>query len=271
MRTASAPGLNVLLFGRIFAYKGLEQLVRTEAVLGDRIPGLRITIAGRGDDPSSMRELMGDPARYDVRHRFIEDAEVAQLFLDADVVALPYTEASQSGVLNVAATFGKPIVATDVGELRRTVEGNGMGLVVPPGDPGPLPTRWKRSRGGRTCAPNWGRGPWPGPRARTRPAPSAGRQPSSTAMWPAGGPRPTQKGCAGGRDPALHLPGCGLILSTFVPPALWMTRCRLSGLRDLLLGFEMSYAVPLGTPGRGAAGRHRRLDGANSPSRSGRR
>ena len=61
--------------------------------------------------------------------------EVAQLFLDADVVALPYVEASQSGVLNVAAAFGKPVVVTDVGELRATVEPNGLGLVVPPRDP----------------------------------------------------------------------------------------------------------------------------------------
>jgi glycosyltransferase involved in cell wall biosynthesis len=75
---------------------------------------------------------MGDPGRYDIRHRHIDDPEVAQLFLDADIVALPYTEASQSGVLNLAAAFGKPVVATDVGELRATVESNNLGLVVPP-------------------------------------------------------------------------------------------------------------------------------------------
>ncbi len=94
-----------------------------------------MVIAGRGDDPAALSGLMGDPGRYDIRHRFIEDREVAQLFLDADVVALPYVEASQSGVLNVAAAFGKPVVVTDVGELRATVEPNGLGLVVPPRDP----------------------------------------------------------------------------------------------------------------------------------------
>ncbi|MDT8855532.1 glycosyltransferase family 4 protein [Paracoccaceae bacterium Fryx2] len=125
----------VLLFGRIFAYKGLEVLIRAEALLGRRVPGVRFVIAGRGDDPWMFRSLMGDPARYDIRNRFIEDREVAQLFLDADLVVLPYTEASQSGVMNVAAPFGKPLLVTDVGELRASVEGNGMGLVVPPNDP----------------------------------------------------------------------------------------------------------------------------------------
>jgi glycosyltransferase involved in cell wall biosynthesis len=125
----------ILMFGRIFAYKGLEQLIRAEAVLKDVLPEMRLTIAGRGDDPWTFRPLMGRPERYDIRRGYIEDADVAQLFLDADVVVLPYVEASQSGVLNLAAAFGKPVIVTDVGELRASVEPNGLGLVVPPGDP----------------------------------------------------------------------------------------------------------------------------------------
>jgi glycosyltransferase involved in cell wall biosynthesis len=127
--------LRVLLFGRIFAYKGLEHLVRAEAALKDTVPNLHITIAGRGDDPWALRPLMGEPARYDIRNRYIDDPEVAQLFLDTDIVVLPYTEASQSGVLNLAAAFGKPVIVTDVGELRASVEPNCLGMVVPPGNP----------------------------------------------------------------------------------------------------------------------------------------
>lgn len=126
--------VRVLLFGRIFAYKGLEYLIRAEAMLKDLLPNLRVTVAGRGDDPWIFQPIMGEAARYDIRNRFIEDAEVAQLFLDADIVVLPYTEASQSGVLNLAAAFGKPVIVTDVGELRATVQPNGLGIVVPPRD-----------------------------------------------------------------------------------------------------------------------------------------
>lgn len=134
----SADGLNLLLFGRVYAYKGLEHLVRAEGLLGDRVPGLRLVIAGRGDDAHALSGLMGDPGRYEVVNRFIPDEEVAQRFLDADVVVLPYVEASQSGVLTVAAAFGKPVIVTDVGELRATVEPAGIGLVVPPADPAAL-------------------------------------------------------------------------------------------------------------------------------------
>jgi glycosyltransferase involved in cell wall biosynthesis len=134
VRRPEDGSLRVLLFGRVFAYKGLECLVRAEAMLKGELPNLHITVAGRGDDPWMFRQLMGNPGRYEIRNHFIEDAEVAQLFLDSDIIVLPYTEASQSGVLNLAAAFGKPVIVTDVGELRATVQPNGLGLVVPPGD-----------------------------------------------------------------------------------------------------------------------------------------
>jgi glycosyltransferase involved in cell wall biosynthesis len=138
LRRPANDTFTVLMFGRLMAYKGLHHLIQAEAALGDRVPNLRVVIAGRGNDPRELRHLMGDPERYDIRNRFIEDREVAQLFLEADVVALPYVEASQSGVLNIAAAFGRPVVATDVGEFRATVEAHRIGLVVPPGHPARL-------------------------------------------------------------------------------------------------------------------------------------
>lgn len=138
IRRRRSSEFKVLIFGRIYAYKGLEYLVRAEALLADRVPRLEIVIAGRGDDPMALQPLMGDAGRYRILNRFIEDEKVAQLFLDADVVVLPYVEASQSGVLNVAAAFGKPVIVTDVGELRTTVEPAGIGVVVPPADPAAL-------------------------------------------------------------------------------------------------------------------------------------
>lgn len=165
-RRANSGGFSVLMFGRLYAYKGLGHLVAAERLLGDAVPELRVVIAGRGDDPAALLPAMGDPARYDIRHRFIEDREVAQLFLDADVVVLPYVEGSQSGVLNIAAAFGRPVIATDVGELGATVRGNGLGLVVPPGDPAALAAAIARMAGdaqfvAKACAAalRWANGP----------------------------------------------------------------------------------------------------------------
>jgi glycosyltransferase involved in cell wall biosynthesis len=77
---------------------------------------------------------MVDQKFFEIRNRYIPDEEAAQLFIDADIVVLPYVEASQSGVLAIANAFGKAVIVTDVGELGRVVVDGVSGLVVPPAD-----------------------------------------------------------------------------------------------------------------------------------------
>jgi glycosyltransferase involved in cell wall biosynthesis len=67
---------------------------------------------------------------------YVPNEDVAPLFALADVVALPYRSASQSGVLPIAATLRKPVVATQVGGLPEALAGTG--LLVPPSDPAAL-------------------------------------------------------------------------------------------------------------------------------------
>ena len=81
---------------------------------------------------------MHNPSFFDVRNRHIPDEEVAELFTDADIVVLPYVEASQSGVLAIAYAFGKPVIVTDVGELASAVEDGKTGLIIPAKDGGAL-------------------------------------------------------------------------------------------------------------------------------------
>jgi glycosyltransferase involved in cell wall biosynthesis len=49
-------------------------------------------------------------------------------------VVLPYVDASQSGVVPLAYTASKPVVATTVGGLPEIVEHGQTGLLVPPRD-----------------------------------------------------------------------------------------------------------------------------------------
>ena len=132
---ADDGALRVLFFGRIFKYKGLEHLVAADALIGDTIRRRKIIIAGRGDMAVAEAAAGAHPDRYDLRPRRIDDLETAQLFTDADVLVLPYIEASQSGVLAIAPSFGLPVVASDIGEIGDVVRTTGMGLLVPPADP----------------------------------------------------------------------------------------------------------------------------------------
>jgi len=60
--------------------------------------------------------------------------EVQKYFLAADVVVLPYVQASQSGVLLLAYAAGRPVIVTDTGGLSEVVENDLSGYVIPPKD-----------------------------------------------------------------------------------------------------------------------------------------
>lgn len=124
----------VLFFGRLMAYKGLEQLVEAAKIVRAGLPDVHFVIAGTGPDAERLRGwIAGDPT-FTLHERYVDDRETAQLFLDSDLVILPYIEASQSGVLALAAAIGRPVVVTDVGDLASVVQDNRMGIVVPPSD-----------------------------------------------------------------------------------------------------------------------------------------
>jgi glycosyltransferase involved in cell wall biosynthesis len=134
MKRSNPEIVNVLFFGRIYRYKGLDVLIRSMAHVTKNFSNIRLIIAGEGDNFLSYRKEMVDPHFFEVRNRHIADNEAAQLFVDADIVVLPYVEASQSGVLAIANAFAKPVIVSNVGELGRVVVDGVSGLVVPPAD-----------------------------------------------------------------------------------------------------------------------------------------
>ena len=133
--TISEGKENVLFFGRLWKYKGLEYLIRAEPLISREIPELKIVVAVHGEPFSKYEEFIVNKDKFNVIERYIPNEEVAELFQRASVVVLPYIEASQSGVLNIAYSFGKPVVVTDVGALPEVVDHGKTGFIVPPKDP----------------------------------------------------------------------------------------------------------------------------------------
>jgi len=137
---AGDDGRTLLFFGQISAYKGLETLYQAAPQVAERIPGLRVIVAGR---PAAGYTMPVPPAlarggRIEVIGRHIGNAELARLFRQATVVVCPYTDATQSGVILTAYAFAKPVVATRVGGLPEYVWEGETGLLVPPRDPAAL-------------------------------------------------------------------------------------------------------------------------------------
>lgn len=121
----------ILFFGRIWDYKGLKYLIKAEPLISKAIPNARIIIAGEGDDFEPYRRLMAHPERFEVYNQFISTRLRDELFSRASVVVLPYIEATQSGVIPLAYSFAKPVVATRVGALADAVENGVTGRLVP--------------------------------------------------------------------------------------------------------------------------------------------
>jgi glycosyltransferase involved in cell wall biosynthesis len=127
-------GRLILFFGRIWEYKGLEYLIKAEPLITSQIPDAKIVIAGQGEDFARYRRLMVHPEQFIVHNEYVSDDKSAELFRCASVVVLPYIDASQSGVIPIAYTFSKPVVATTVGGLPEMVDHGQTGYLVSPRD-----------------------------------------------------------------------------------------------------------------------------------------
>jgi glycosyltransferase involved in cell wall biosynthesis len=132
----------ILFFGHIAPYKGLEFLVDAFHRVVARDPRHRLIIAGqptRGheDYVDQIRQtirLDGSRERVIERMEYIPDQETELYFKAADVLVLPYTQVSQSGVLVLGYRFGLPVIAADVGSLCEDIVEGRTGYLCRPCD-----------------------------------------------------------------------------------------------------------------------------------------
>jgi glycosyltransferase involved in cell wall biosynthesis len=135
----------ILFFGALRSYKGVDFLIRAFAQLpATLLASTRLVIAGKpGMDPSELYQLarsLGVDHRITWRLRFIRDEEIPDLFRQATLVALPYREIDQSGVLMTAVAFGRPIVASRIGGIPEVIRDGVHGRLVEVGDVNGLAT-----------------------------------------------------------------------------------------------------------------------------------
>lgn len=133
---------NILFFGNITPYKGLEYLITAFQQVAQRRDDFRLLVAGRPTNCESYWNTLRQTINVDVqdgrilvRAEHIPDEDMELYFKAADVLVLPYTHVYQSGVLFTGYRFGIPVLAADVGSLREDIIEGKTGFVFKPKDP----------------------------------------------------------------------------------------------------------------------------------------
>lgn len=115
---------NFLFFGRITKYKGIEILAEAYRKLALEHKDISLRVIGSGDISEYKKALAFCPNTV-VENRFVGDDEVYKYFsMPNTITVIPYTSASQSGVIPIAMRANSLLIVTNnEGLLEQTLDG----------------------------------------------------------------------------------------------------------------------------------------------------
>ena len=125
---------HLLFFGFVRKYKGLDLML--QAMADSRIIdlGIKLIIAGEFYDDKTvytdMINNLGIVNNIIIKGDFIPSDKVKDYFCAVDMITQTYLTATQSGVTQIAYSFNRPMLVTDVGGLAEIVPNNKVGYVT---------------------------------------------------------------------------------------------------------------------------------------------
>ena len=131
---SSAPP-HALFFGAWTKYKNLPLLLDAFALVRRELPAARLTIAGPvmpDVDMPAITRRAAEIGHVDLHPGYVPMDQVAGLFGAHRAVVFTYATVNISGSVHMAYTFGRPVVATDVGSMSDAVQGGVTGLLTAP-------------------------------------------------------------------------------------------------------------------------------------------
>ena len=126
----------LLFFGFVRKYKGLQYLLEAMKLLKERDFKVQLWVVGDfGEDKDEYVEQIRTfeiEDQVQMVQGYVPDDEVEKYFAASDLVVLPYLSATQSGIVQIAFGFEKPVLVTEVGGLPDVVTNGKTGYVVEP-------------------------------------------------------------------------------------------------------------------------------------------
>ena len=125
---------HLLFFGFVRKYKGLDLMLKAMADSRIKAMGIKLIIAGEFyDDKTEYTDMITNLGIEDniiMKSDFIPAEKVKDYFCAADMITQTYRTATQSGVTQIAYSFDRPMLVTDVGGLAEIVPHNKVGYVT---------------------------------------------------------------------------------------------------------------------------------------------
>ena len=136
---AMPPVTNLLYFGVIRPYKGVEHLVEAfNSLSTEEANQFVLHLVGETWEgctrPAELVESSPHRDRINFVNRYVHDEEVAEFFAQADAVVLPYLRSSASGPLHMAMSYGLPVAVSSVGGLTEAARDYGGTRFTRPSD-----------------------------------------------------------------------------------------------------------------------------------------
>ena len=146
------PSDDVLLFfGYIRPYKGLDLLLDAFELAATHNPHLKLLIAGApqtsqlADHYQQRIDRIAAQARIVFHADYIDRDRLPRYFLATDLVVLPYLDIYHSGIVHLAYSFARPVIATRVGDFPECIEASGGGYLLDANHPETLATTITRA------------------------------------------------------------------------------------------------------------------------------
>jgi len=129
------PSPRLLFFGHVRQYKGLDLLLEALVKLWEKGDSTGLVVAGEfWEDKKKYLDLVPKKFRKNllIVDRYLKNEEVDSLFSQAEAVAIPYLTGSGSGPSKIALSYGKPLLATQVGDNPDLFALGEIGVLVKP-------------------------------------------------------------------------------------------------------------------------------------------
>ena len=126
----------ILFFGYIREYKGLDLLLEAIPIAIQKNPKIKLIIAGMPANPelkeryTQMIESLNCKEQIIYKFSYIPSDDIAGYFSASDLVILPYKNIDHSGIVHLAYSFARPILATNVGDFSEIIEEKKSGFLV---------------------------------------------------------------------------------------------------------------------------------------------